>query len=57
MTKRSLRSISSSEARDESAYSAALTLARRGLRKPAIEVAKMIAGNTTRDRALAALAK
>jgi len=57
LVKQALGRISSSETRDRSCYEAALTLAKRGLRKAAVEVAKTIAGNSTRDRALTELAK
>jgi predicted Ser/Thr protein kinase len=57
LVKQALRRIGSTEIRDESAYATAVALAKRGLRKPAIDIAKTIASNETRDRALAELAK
>jgi len=54
--KKALGQISDNVMRDQATLNSARMLARRGLRKQAIEIAKTISGNTVRDTALSELA-
>jgi hypothetical protein len=57
LVQNSLEQMAASWARDGAARESALLLARRGLRKPAIEIAKSITSNPVRDQVLTELAK
>jgi hypothetical protein len=57
ITKQALGSIGNQAGRDEATHQAALELAKRGLQKPAVELAREIYNSTTRDQALSELAQ